>query len=75
MSKTKKKNSMPSFHEIEIPKLQIDSYSIIVKIKENISNIFELDEFLLNYRGFIKIIVEIFFHFRKNNSNSYVRIS
>lgn len=56
MSKTKKENSMPSFHEIEIPKLQIDSYSIIVKIKENISNIFELDEFLLNYRGFKKII-------------------
>lgn len=47
---------MPSFHEIEIPKLQIDSYSVIVKIKENISNIFELDEFLLNYRGFKKII-------------------
>lgn len=47
---------MPSFHEIEIPKLHIDSYSIIVKIKENISNIFELDEFLLNYRGFKKII-------------------
>lgn len=64
MSKTKKENSMPSFHEIEIPKLQIDSYSIIVKIKENISNIFELDEFLLNYRGFKKIISrEDFFPF------------